>query len=319
MKPGRTGGAAGALRCASSILAIRAVRRMAAMLALAGMAAMASSPPAAATPASTGVPAPPIDIGFVQHPGALLPLHLLFTDERGTSAPLGRFLDHLPAVLVFGYFRCPNLCSAVRESLARSLQAMDLEPGAQYQVLAISIDPDETSAAAHAAAAASAGPGTQGAQPVPGWHFLTGGANAIQEVALSAGFRSVRDASSQQFAHPAGIVIATPDGRIARYFPGIEYPPAELRRSLVDADAGRISSPVRALLLRCLHFDPRTGRYSATVGEVARGVGGATVCAVILLLLALQRRRRRGVAPMSAPGRSQALIAPQRVARRVVQ
>ena len=270
---------------------------------------MASSLLAAAAPASTGLPLPPIDLDFVQHPGDLLPLDTPFTDQRGTSAPLRRFLGNTPAVLVFGYFRCPNLCSSVRESLARSLRAIDLEAGAQYHVVAVSIDPDETPDIAHDAAIASAESGTASAataarahdaadmQPMPGWHFLTGTAKAVEDLTLSVGFRSVYDPAQHQFAHPAGIVMATPDGRIARYFLGIEYPPAELRRSLLDADAGRIASPVRALLLRCLHYDPQTGRYSATIEQVARGVGVASAGALMLLLFALQRRRRRAASP----------------------
>jgi len=245
-----------------------------------------------------GEPAAPpqlAEVGFDQHLGEVLPLDTRFTDESGASEPLSHYLASRPVVLVLGYYECPNLCSAVRQSLAQSLRAVDLEPGSGYGVIAVSIDPAESAeAGARARFAASTG------EALRGWHFLTGPAGAAAALARSVGFRYAYDAEQRQFAHPAGIVIVTPHGRIARYFLGVAYPPAELRQSLLDAGEDRVASPARALLLLCLHYDPATGRYSATIESVARAMGLATVAALALVIVALRRRERK-THPPAAP------------------
>ena len=132
-----------------------------------------------------------------------------------------------------------------------------------------------------------------------GWRFLTGPAGAAAALARSVGFRYAYDAEQRQFVHPAGLVIVTPRGRIARYFFGVAYPSAELRQSLLEASEDRVASPVRALLLLCLHYDPATGRYSATIESVARAVGLATAAALAGLIVVLRRRERKTRPPVS--------------------
>jgi len=238
------------------------------------------------------------EVGFDQHLGAVLPLDSRFTDESGASGPLSQYLAARPTVLVLGYYECPNLCSAVRQSLVQSLRAIDLEPGSQYDVIAVSIDPAENAAAGVRARSVASTGGAQ-SDGLRGWQFLTGPAGAAADLARSVGFRYTYDAEQRQFVHPAGIVIVTPRGRIARYFFGVAYPPAELRQSLLEAGEDRIASPVRALLLLCLHYDPATGKYSATIESVARAVGLATVAALALLIVALRRRERKTRPPVA--------------------
>jgi len=249
-----------------------------------------------------GEPAAPpqlAEVGFDQHLGEVLPLDTRFTDESGASEPLSHYLASHPVVLFLGYYECPNLCSAVRQSLAQSLRAVDLEPGSRYGVIAVSIDPAEGAEAA-AGARSAASTGDARSEALRGWHFLTGPGGAAAALARSVGFRYAYDAEQRQFAHPAGIVIVTPHGRIARYFLGVAYPPAELRQSLLDAGEDRVASPARALLLLCLHYDPATGRYSATIESVARAMGLATVAALALVIVALRRRERK-THPPAAP------------------
>ena len=57
-------------------------------------------------------------------------------------------------------------------------------------------------------------------------------------------------------------MIVTPDGRIARYFYGIDFPPKELENELERAKAGRIGSPIGRLLLLCYDYDAATGKYT---------------------------------------------------------
>ncbi len=231
-----------------------------------------------------------LDIGFDQHLSAMLPLVARFTDEHGKSAPLAQFLDGRPAVLLLGYHECPNLCSALRQALSQRLVATKLEAGAQFEVIAVSIDPEETAAiAATASASLVASSGTARV----GWHFLTGDADAIAQLAQAVGFRYRYDRSAHQYLHPAGIVVITPSGRVARYFFGIDFPADDLRISLLDAAHDRIASPVERLLLLCFHYDPATGKYSATVETVARALGVVTALGLGGFLVGLRRREGR--------------------------
>ncbi len=237
-------------------------------------------------------------VGFDQHLDAKLPLATRFIDEGGASAPLSSYFGLRPVVLLLGYNQCPNLCSAVRESLTASLRAIDLTAGEDYDVLAVSIDPRDREAIM-ARQAQRAPPDTPPRPaPVRGWHFLSGGEGAIARLTDTVGFRYAFDPVQRQFAHPAGIVIVTPEGSVARYFFGVDFPPDALRQGIVDAGAGRIAAPIRSLLLLCLHYDPATGRFSATVETAARAVGLCTAVALLGLVVIVQRRRR---SPRSRP------------------
>jgi protein SCO1/2 len=227
---------------------------------------------------------PPLRIGFDQRLGATLPLDAAFVDTRGDTTTLRRLLDGRPAIVVPGYYQCANLCDTVRTALGAALARTGLAAGADYRVIALGIDPAETAIDAEDAARAL------GAAAAPrGWHFLTGTPRATHALAAAIGFRYVADAVNGGFAHPAGVVVVTPAGVVSRYFLGVAFPPAELRASLVAAGGGGVGSPVRALLLRCFHFDPATGRYTGDVVAASRVLGVLLVAALALLLLRLAR------------------------------
>jgi protein SCO1/2 len=248
--------------------------RSAATLALALVAGIASAQSA-----------PPPAIGFDQRLGATVPLDAPFVDTRGDATTLRRLLDGRPAIIVPGYYQCPNLCDTVRTSLAASLTRIDLAAGSDYTVVAVGIDPAETSIDAEDAARAL------GTASVPrGWHFLTGAPRATHALAQAIGFRYAADAANGGFAHPAGAVVVTPAGVVSRYFLGVEFPAAELRASLVAAGANEVGAPVRALLLRCFHFDPVTGRYTGDVVAASRALGVMLVAGLVLLVGRLLRR-----------------------------
>ena len=150
---------------------------------------------------------------------------------------LGNIFGGKPVILVLAYFRCPNLCGIVLNGLLHSVRELKASAGSDYDVVAVSIDPNEpTSRAADKKASCVlryARPGTSG-----GWHFLTGGPAAIERLTNAVGFRYFYDEASQQFAHPSGIVVVTPQGRISQYLLGIEYPPQDLSRALQKASRG---------------------------------------------------------------------------------
>jgi protein SCO1/2 len=162
----------------------------------------------------------------------------------------------------------------------------------------VSFNPHDTPAAA-AAKKASYLSRYKRAGAEAGWHFLSGERDSIDRVTRAAGFRYAWDAQTQQFAHPAGIIVLTPEGRLARYLFGIEYGPRDLRLALVEASAGKVGSPVDSLLLYCYHYDPMTGRYGLAIMRTIRLAGGATIFALGSLIFIMLRRERR--TPHAAP------------------
>jgi len=259
--------------------------------------AQMSGAPAAGYKREAGMPAsamPPVlrEIGFDQNIDHQLPLDLPFADEEGRTVPLGRYFGARPVVLSFVYYECPMLCTTVLNALASSLDTMSLQPGQDFEVVTISFDPRETPALAAAKKAAYLQrykrPGA-----AAGWHFLTGSQSSIDAATKAAGFRFVWDEGLKQFAHPTGILVVTPEGRIARYLFGIDYGPRDLRMALVDASAGKVGTAADSFLLYCYHYDPMTGRYGLAIMRAMRIAGAATVASLGLFIVVMVRRERR--------------------------
>lgn len=225
---------------------------------------------------------------YVQHLNAELPLQSTFTDDNGRHVRLGEFFDAKPVVLALGYYHCPNLCSTLMDGVLETLSRAGLSHDA-YRLVEASIDPRETAAsAARRKAAYVAVPGRSDID----MHLLTGTGAAISSLARTAGFQYDYNASTDQYAHPAGFLIATPSGKISHYFMGVSFDPKDVRLALVDASSGRIGSPVDRLLLMCCDYDPATGRYSVAAMTAVR-----IVCLAVLALLAgwmLLHRARNG-------------------------
>lgn len=247
--------------------------------------------PAAAHPVLTA--AQLADLHFRQHPGAPLPLETRFTDEGGNTVRLGQFFRGKPVVLVLEYLHCTTLCGVVLGNLAQALDHVPLDAGRDFQVVAVSIDPHETPADARAAKAQHLAR-YHHPDAAAGWHFLTGSATAIAKLADAVGFPYRYDEEDDQFAHPAGVTLAAPDGTIARYILGIDYVPLDLRLGLTEAAKGTISSPVTHLLLLCYGYDPSKGRYTLTVVNAMRVAGLVTVLGLAMMIVGLSRRSRRG-------------------------
>jgi protein SCO1/2 len=232
------------------------------------------------------------DVGIDQHLDAQLPLDAVFRDEAGREVRLGEYFTNQPVVLALVYYRCPQLCTQVLNGLLKSSQAVPLEIGRDYQVVTVSFDPDEGPelAAEKKRQYIRAYRRDGGAR---GWHFLTGDGLAIERLATTVGFRYRYEPRSKQFAHASGIVIATPEGRLARYLYGIDYSPHDLRLGLIESSAGRIGSPVDQVLLLCYHYDPLTGKYGLAIAGVLRTAGGLTVLGLGTFLVAMYRREKR--------------------------
>ena len=233
---------------------------------------------------------PPLLQGVQFQPrlGAAVPLEVGFRDEHGRRVPLGEFFGAKPVIVAFVYYSCPMLCDQVLRGLARSLRAVSLDSGEDYEVVAISFDPRDTEAAARAKRD-DLGHGLP-RKARSGWHFLTSGEREIDALTQSLGFRYSYDAASRTFAHAGGILVLTPHGTVSRYFPGIDYSSRDLRLALIDASNGKIGTVLDRLLLFCYEYDPATARYSAAVFRVVRSGGILSVAGLAVLLLLLRRR-----------------------------
>jgi protein SCO1/2 len=186
-------------------------------------------------------------LGFDQRLNAAVPSTLRFVNERGQPVTVGQLWGERPVILTMGHFTCPALCSMVRQELAMGLRDVRFDAGDEFTVIAVSIDPTETPAdAARAKAQQLASYGRP--ETSAGWHFLTSDHATIDQLADAIGFRYAYDARQGQYAHPSGVVILTPDGKVARYLLGLDYAPRDLRLGLVEAVANRIGSVVDQVL-----------------------------------------------------------------------
>jgi protein SCO1/2 len=253
----------------------------------------------AAAPASA-IPAPLREIGFDQKLDQPLPLDTTFSDEEGREVRIGRYFGAKPVVLGFVYYDCPMLCGQIIGALTSALRTMSLDAGRDFEVVLVSFDPRETPALAAAKKAEYlARYDRTGA--AAGWHFLTGQPASIERLTQAAGFRYAWDEPTKQFAHPAGLIIVTPDGRPARYLFGIEYGARDVRLALVEASQGKVGSPVDSFLLYCYHYDPMTGRYGFLVMRAIRIAGAATVLALGSFIVIMVRRDRQAAARRPGP------------------
>ena len=245
----------------------------------------------APSPASApGAPFP--EVGVDQRLGESIPLDLVFRDETGAAVRLGDLFGPRPVVLTLAYYRCPMLCSLVLNGLASGLKPVSLDPGEDFTMITVSIDPKETpDLAAASRESYSARYGHPGAQS--GWHFLTGDESAIRSLAGAVGFRYAFDAGTGQFAHPSVVMVLTPDGRLSRYLMGVEYAPRDLRLALVESSEGKIGTLADALMLLCYRYDPASGRYGALTLRLVRTGGALTVLAMSIFVFVMLRRDSR--------------------------
>ena len=228
-------------------------------------------------------------IGIDQRLGEQLDLALAFKDETGATVRLDDYFGSRPVILTLNYYECPMLCTLELNGLTAALRTISLEPGRDFQIVTVSINPKETpELAAQKKAQYVKEYGREGA--TSGWHFLTGDEREIRALADAVGFRYAFDPESGQFVHAAGIVVATPDGRLSRYFYGVEFAPRDLRLGLVDSSAGKIGTLADRILLFCYHYDPATGRYGAAAIKMMR-LGG--IVTVILLAWGIRSMLRR--------------------------
>ncbi len=268
---------------------------MAAVLGGGAATAQYFAPPETKTVAPPGLEG----VGIDQRLNEQVPLNLAFRDEQGKAVKLGDYFhDGRPVVLNLVYYECPMLCTEVLNGLTSALKVIRFEPGKQFEIVTVSIDPRETpQLAANKKAMYLKRLGNPNA--AGGWHFLTGEQAQIAALADAVGWHYRYDAKLDQFAHAAGILLITPEGRIAQYYYGVEYSAKDMRLGMIEASKNKIDSLADQVLLYCYHYDPRTGRYGATITNIVRLAGVVTVIVLggALVMLFRNEKQDHGIHP----------------------
>lgn len=225
-------------------------------------------------------------VGIDQKLDQQIPLDLTFLDEGGRPVRLSTYFGNKPVLLALVYYQCPMLCTQILNGMETSLRAVSLDPGKDFEVVTVSFDPADTPDIALQKklnyVRRYGRPNTAN-----GWHFLSGNEASIKALTDAVGFHYTYDPKTRQFAHASGIFILTPQGKLSRYFYGVEYSSRDIRLGLVEASHNKIGNPVDQILLFCYHYDPATGKYGAIAMNMVRA-GGATfvlVCGSFLLVM----------------------------------
>jgi protein SCO1/2 len=240
------------------------------------------SPPASARPPRLE------NVGIEQRLDAQVPPDLAFRDDAGKVVKLGDYFGRKPMILNLVYYNCTMLCGEALAGLASGMRLVKFDVGNEFDVITVSFDPRETPEMA-AAKKLDYVKRYGRANAAAGWHFLTGQAESINALTKAGGFQYQYDAKTNQYAHATAIMVLTPQGRISRYFYGVDFPPKDLRMGLVEASQGKIGNAVDAVLLYCYHYNPETGKYGAMVGNILRLAAAATILMLGTFLFILWR------------------------------
>jgi protein SCO1/2 len=228
------------------------------------------------------------EVRFDQNLNSQISLDLQFRDENGKTVALREYFSKKPVVLVLGYYECPMLCTLTFNGMVEAANDMKWSIGKEFDVVHVSIDPNETAALALAKKQTylkrygRAGAGD-------GWHFLTGDEPASRKLADEVGFHYAYDASVRQYAHPSGLVILTPEGRTSQYLFGVKFLPSDLYAALQGASERKVGSPIERLVLLCFHYSPIHGRYGALIMSGIRVLAVATLVGMAWLFAAKAR------------------------------
>jgi protein SCO1/2 len=267
---------------------------LAAVLISAGLSATAQAPPKLQPGEDVPNRKPSIldNVGIEQRLNQQVPLDLAFTDETGQAVQLRQYFGSKPVILALVYYQCPMLCSQVLNGMTGALNSIvRFNVGRDFNVITVSFDPRDTpqNAAENKKSYLSRYRRAGAAQ---GWHFLTGRKDQIDALATAVGFHYAWDPQVKQFAHASGIMLLTPDGRLAQYYYGIEYVPRNIQLGLIEASQGKIGNLADELVLYCFHYDPTQGRYGAAVFNILRVSALATLLLLGGFMIVMFRRDR---------------------------
>jgi protein SCO1/2 len=246
------------------------------------------------------------NVGIEQHLDGQVPPDLAFVDDSGRAVKMGDYFGKKPLILNLVYYNCTMLCGEALAGLSASMKMIKFNVGDEFDVVTVSFNPNETPAiAAEKKKDCLKRYGRTGA--ASGWHFLTGPAESINALTKAVGFQYQYDPKNNQYAHATAIMVLTPQGRISRYFYGVDYPPKDLRMGLVEASQGEIGNAVDAVLLYCYHYDPATGKYGAIIGNILRLGAGLTILllgGLLFILFRLDKAAQRRISNQPSLGKA---------------
>ncbi len=269
---------------------IGVIARLAVLAALSSFASAQLNNGIMSAPANTR---PPLleNVGIEQRLDAQVPADLMFRDETGKTVKLGDYFGRKPLIMNLVYYNCTMLCGEALAGLSGAMRLVKFDVGNEFDVITVSFDPRETPELATSKKKDYVQRyGRPGA--AAGWHFLTGPAESINALTKAVGFQYKYDEKSQQFAHATAIMVLTPQGRISRYFYGVDFPPKDLRLGLVEASQNKIGNAVDAVLLYCYHYNAEQGKYGAIVGNILRLAAAVTILFLGIFLFILWRLDR---------------------------
>ena len=249
---------------------------------------------------------PPLlrDVGIDQLLNTQVPADLEFTDESGRKVKLGDYFKDKPVLLTLVYYDCPQLCNQVLNGATGALKTLPMTAGKEFIWLTVSFDHREGSELA-AAKKDTYLQRLGKKEAAAGWHFLTGSEQAIRELTRAVGFRFLWDPKKQQYAHGSGIIVLTPEGKVSRYFYGIEYAPRDLRLAFVDASQGRIGSLADQIIMYCYRYDPETGTYGLVLMRILRVFASLTLVTLLALFLFLRHKSKQKEAQWALAAKSE--------------
>ena len=243
---------------------------------------------------ANGIPDPLKRVGIDQRLGENLPLTAEFKDENGQTVKLGDYFGKgRPVIIAIVYYECPMLCNQVLNGLTGTLKGISLDAGKDFDVIAVSFDAkefDKPDLAKNKKASYMERYGRPDTEK--GWHFLTGTQGSIDAITQATGFKYEWDEKSSQFAHGSAIMMATPNGKLSRYFYGIDYSPRDVKLGLVESAENKVGSMTDELMLYCFHYDPASGKYGFQILAVLRLAGIATVLGMGLMGFVFWRRNK---------------------------
>lgn len=240
-------------------------------------------------------------VDVIEHLGEAVPEKLSFKDQDGKAVTLGDYLHGgVPVILTFNYSSCPMLCSLQLTAFVQGLKELEFSAGKQFRIVTVLLDPKETNDTAHRFRARYLSqynrPGAE-----PGWSFLSGSEANIQALAKAVGFAYNYNEARAEYVHPAAITLLSPEGKVARYLYGLEYPAKTLRLGLVEASEGRVGTSLDRLVLFCFHYDSTEGRYAPIVARIMQ-LGGAASLAIFagFLTILIRRDKKRTLVESTA-------------------
>jgi protein SCO1 len=254
---------------------------------------LAEADPASAPDRTEEAPKRLKGVDLIEHLGSPVPEKLAFKDQDGKSVTLADYLHGgVPVILTFNYSSCPMLCSLQLTAFVNGLKKLDFSPNKQFRIVTVLLDPKETDDSARRFRARYLSqynrPGSE-----PGWNFLTGSDENIHALAKAVGFTYNYNEARGEYVHPAVLTLLSPDGNVARYLYGLEYPDKTLRLGLVEASQGRVGTSLDRLVLYCFHYDSAEGRYAPIAARIMQLGGALSVLTLAGFLTILIRRDKK--------------------------